>query len=258
MYIKQAARMVGVSPTVIRSWEQRGLISPTRTPSGYRIYTLEDIDRLRRVRELALGEGLNAAGVRRELGEQSPPRPDADAILGPRLRSLRTERGITLRQLANETGLSASYISLLERSLSTPSVGSLQKVAAALGTNIVKLLTEEEPQQSKLVVSEDEQRELPLDIPGVQMLELAAVETQLEPLLFRIAPGAGSREPYSHEGDEFLYVLCGTLEVTLDETLVYRLGPKDSMTFASRRPHTWRNEGDVETCVIWVNTPPTF
>jgi quercetin dioxygenase-like cupin family protein len=108
------------------------------------------------------------------------------------------------------------------------------------------------------VVSEEEQRQLPLDIPGVVMNELAAVETQLEPLLFKIAPGAGSQEPYSHEGEEFLFVLAGTLEVTLDETTVYQLNPRDSMTFASHRPHRWRNTGNAETQVIWVNTPPTF
>jgi transcriptional regulator with XRE-family HTH domain len=258
LYIKQVARMVGVSPSVIRGWERQRLIAPTRSPAGYRVFTMGDVERLRRVRDLATVEGLNAAAIRRELGDRATHRDVPGEVLGGRLRALRLERGLSLRQLARATGLSASFISALERSLSTPSIASLQKLAAALGTNIVKLLSADVAQAARLVVRENEQSALPLDIPGVRIFELAAVETQLEPLLFRIAPGAGSREPYSHAGDEFLYVLRGTLQITLDEMSVNRLGPGDSMTFASQRPHTWRNDGDAETELIWVNTPATF
>jgi mannose-6-phosphate isomerase-like protein (cupin superfamily) len=79
----------------------------------------------------------------------------------------------------------------------------------------------------------------------------------MEPHLFRIAPDAGSGESYSHEGEEFLYVLKGELHIRLDGTQ-YDLKQGDSFYFESATPHQWRNPGSKETWVIWVNTPPTF
>lgn len=259
MYIKQAAQMVGASHTMIRSWEQQGLIAPQRTASGYRVYTVDDIARLRRIKHLILVEGLNAAGARRELNDGGlPVRQQSTPTPGTRLRALRRRQGISLRQLARDTDLSPSYVSAVERSLSTPSLAVLHRLAAALGTNIVRLFQDEERRPARPVVRPAEQRPLPFDMPGVQMLELAMVETTLEPLLITIAPGAGSHEPYSHSGDEFIYVLAGSLQVTLDDTEVAVLHRGDAMTFASHRPHAWHNPGREETRVIWVNTPPTF
>jgi quercetin dioxygenase-like cupin family protein len=79
----------------------------------------------------------------------------------------------------------------------------------------------------------------------------------MEPHLFRISPSAGSGDSYSHEGEEFLYVLRGELKIALD-TQEYRLKQGDSFYFESGMPHTWSNPGKTETCVLWVNTPPTF
>jgi MerR family transcriptional regulator/heat shock protein HspR len=79
VYISQVARMLGVSPWVLRAWENEGLIAPARTASGYRVFAPDDLDRLRRIRDL-IGEGLNPAGVRRVLdadgrtGEDRPGR----------------------------------------------------------------------------------------------------------------------------------------------------------------------------------------
>jgi mannose-6-phosphate isomerase-like protein (cupin superfamily) len=79
----------------------------------------------------------------------------------------------------------------------------------------------------------------------------------MEPHLFRVAPQAVSGDSYTHEGEEFLYVLRGQLAITL-ETGEYRLKAGDSFYFESETPHHWKNPGRVETCVLWVNTPPTF
>jgi quercetin dioxygenase-like cupin family protein len=79
----------------------------------------------------------------------------------------------------------------------------------------------------------------------------------MEPHLFRIAPDAGSGESYSHEGEEFLYVLKGELEIALNGH-EYRLKQGDSFYFESATPHQWKNPGSKETWIIWVNTPPTF
>ena len=86
---------------------------------------------------------------------------------------------------------------------------------------------------------------------------LAWGNTVMEPHLFRIAPQGGSGESYHHEGEEFLYILQGELQISLEEE-EYHLQPGDS--FISRAPHRIAGKipGRSETWVLWVNTPPTF
>lgn len=261
LYIKEAAAIVGVSTTVLRLWERHGLLSPRRSPSGYRLYAPEDVARAKRARDLIQRDGMSIEAARRHLGEKLSSNGAHGANerrLGERLKSLRSARGTSLRELAEETGLSASYISSLERSSASPSVASLQKLASGLGTNLLGLLGGEEETEPRVVVSAAERSKLELEIPGVVIENLSATDSVLEPLLFHVQPRASSDTSYSHRGDEFLYVLQGTFEITLDETKVFRLVPGDSMTFASNRPHRWWNPGDVPAVVIWINTPPTF
>jgi DNA-binding transcriptional MerR regulator len=266
IYIKQAAQMVGISAATIRAWERQGLIKTRRTAAGYRLYTQADVERLRRIRDLFQVDGLNAAGVRQMLrlsGEDAPPlegKPSGDSDgLGMRIRRLRRRQGISLRQLATRTGLSPSYISSLERSHGRPSIASLQKLAAALGTNLSLMLGDESASSAgQLVVRPHQRRKLHLDTPGILMEQLAVEEQDLEPTVVRISPGCGSEDSYHHEGEEFIFVLDGTFEITLEETGVHVLEPGDAITFRSHRPHRWRNPGTSETILIWVNTPPTF
>jgi quercetin dioxygenase-like cupin family protein len=86
---------------------------------------------------------------------------------------------------------------------------------------------------------------------------LAWGNTVMEPHLFRVAPEAGSGDSYTHDGEEFLYVLRGELMITLEKQQ-YRLKAGDSFYFESATPHHWKNPGRAETWVLWVNTPPTF
>ena len=261
VYISQAAEIVGVSPAIVRAWENQGLISPARTASGYRVYTAQDIERLRRVRDMVMKDGLNPAGVRRLLEVQGPrDRGDAhdrDVAVGTRIRALRKRKGVSLRELGTVANLSPSTISAIERGLSAPSVGTLQRLAAGLGATVPELLgTPSQPGQ--FVVRANERATLDMETPGVRFENLYATETVLQSILITVAPGAGSQEWYRHEGEEFIYVIEGELEVTLDQLDTYLLGPGDAMTFPSTRPHRWSNPGRVNTVTVWVNTPPTF
>src|SRR2546429_5293329 len=77
-------------------------------------------------------------------------------------------------------------------------------------------------------------------------------------LLFRVKPGGGSGESYTHEGEEFLHVLRGEFEIWLDKSEHYQLKRGDSLYFESSTPHRWKNPGRKEAWVLWINTPPTF
>lgn len=90
----------------------------------------------------------------------------------------------------------------------------------------------------------------------MELLALGVVN--MEPHLFRIAPGATSGGSYDHEGEEFIFMLQGKLEIWLDEVERYIMEAGDSLYFESTQAHRWKNVGTNEALLLWVNTPPTF
>src|SRR5437868_11172205 len=255
--IGDVARLVGVSPSVIRSWESLGLTRPRRTESKYRLYTAEDIKLLKRARFLRRVRGLNAPAILQMLkqdGRVKPTRDGAGAAIGLHLRQLRIKRGLPLAQVAKNVGISVGFLSALERSHMSASVGTLRRLAHFYQTNILDFF---DPAESNSRLVPPERRKVLEAGPGVRMELLAWGNTVMEPHLFRIAAQAGSGESYTHEGEEFLYVLRGELQIALQDE-EYRLKRGDSFYFESATPHRWRNPGRAETWVLWVNTPPTF
>lgn len=254
--IGDVARLVGVSPSVLRSWEHLGLLQPQRTRSRYRLYAPADLRLLKHARFLRRVRGLNPAAIVQTLKRQGlvrPRRARAPAI-GPRLRSLRRKRGLSLAQVANEVGISVAYLSALERSQMSSSVGTLRKLARFYGVNILDFFN---PAHSNPHLVRPGERKLLEAGRGVRMELLAWGNTLMEPHLFRIAPGAGSGDSYSHEGEEFLHIVRGQLEISLEDQ-PFRLAAGDSFYFESHTPHRWINPGRGETLVLWINTPPTF
>jgi DNA-binding transcriptional MerR regulator/quercetin dioxygenase-like cupin family protein len=255
--IGDVARQVGVSASLIRSWESLGLTRPHRTESKYRLYTAEDVKLLKRARFLRKVRGLNAAAILELLRREGRVKPSSDGgavAVGSHLRKLRSQRKLSLAQVARAVGVSVGFLSALERSQMSGSVGTLRKLARFYKTNILEFFEATgantrrvRPQQRKILEAG----------PGVRLELLAWGNTVMEPHLFRIAPEAGSGGHYSHEGEEFLYVLRGELSITLHKE-EYRLKAGDSFYFESATPHLWKNPGRTETCVLWVNTPPTF
>jgi DNA-binding transcriptional MerR regulator/mannose-6-phosphate isomerase-like protein (cupin superfamily) len=255
--IGDVARRVGVSPSVIRSWESLGLTHPRRTESKYRLYTADDVKLLKRARFLRRVRGLNAAAIVELLRREGRARPAADGgagAIGSHLRQLRAKRRLSLAQVARSVGISVGFLSALERSQMSGSVGTLRKLARFYKTNILDFF-DATGKSSRQV--RPEQRKVLEAGPGVRMELLAWGNTVMEPHLFRVVPEAGSGDSYTHEGEEFLYVLRGELLITL-ENEEYRLKAGDSFYFESATPHHWKNPGRAETWVLWVNTPPTF
>jgi quercetin dioxygenase-like cupin family protein len=255
--IGDVARLAGISPSVIRSWERLGLTRPRRTASKYRLYTSEDVKLLKRARFLRKVQGLNAPAIIQLLKREGRVRPAPDGparAVGLRLRQLRIARGLSLAQVAKAAAISVGFLSALERSHMSASVGTLRNLARFYKTNILDFFGVADS-NSRLVPPQN--RKVLHAGPGVRMELLAWGNTVMEPHLFRIAPQAGSGESYSHQGEEFLYLLRGELHISVDQDQ-YRLKTGDSFYFESGTPHHWRNPGRTEAWVLWVNTPPTF
>jgi len=251
------ARQVGVSPSVIRTWENLGLTRPQRSQSKYRLYSAEDVKILKRARFLRKVRGLNAAAIVELLRREGRAHPAKDAnasAIGSHLRQLREKRHLSLAEVAREVGISVGFLSAMERSQMTGSVGTLRKLARFYKTNILDFFDANGASSRRV---QPAQRKVLEAGPGVRMELLAWGNTVMEPHLFRVSPQSGSGDSYAHEGEEFLYVLRGALTITVDEE-EYRLKAGDSFYFESATPHHWKNPGRTETWVLWVNTPPTF
>lgn len=255
--IGDVARRVGVSASVLRSWESLGLLHPHRTQSGYRLYTAQDLKLLKRARYLRRARGLNPPAIVRIFKDQGLVRTNrrhGATALGARLRNLRRGRKLSLAQVAEQAGISVAFLSALERSQMSASVGTLRKLARFYGVNILSFFnpTEENPH----LVRPRERKRLQAG-RGVRMELLAWGNTVMEPHMFRIAPLAGSGDSYFHDGEEFLYIVRGQLQISLEDR-EFRLATGDSFYFESNTPHRWSNPGKQEAWVLWVNTPPTF
>jgi DNA-binding transcriptional MerR regulator/quercetin dioxygenase-like cupin family protein len=255
--IGEAAKRVGVSASALRLWERQGLVRPARR-GRYRLYSDADLDHLRHIRRLRQVDRLNAPGIRRVLRTTVTAGHDAERRLDGRpLRRLREELGLSLREASERTGLSVSFLSAVERGTSGATIATLQRLTAAYGTTLNDLFGGRDA--SARLVRGSERPVLMLGDASVRIEQLALGATQLEPQLFVLAEGASSDGAYAHDGEEFLYLLSGSVTVWVGETETYQLtGAGDALSFPSTLPHRWRNDARGETRLLWINTPPTF
>jgi len=255
--ISEVARRVGISSSALRAWEALGLVTPRRTQSRYRLYGETEVRLLQRAIFLRRARGLNPPAIVHVLKHQGVVSSPAEGTIAPgqRFRRLRSRRGLSLAQVAKATGVSVGFLSALERGQMRSSVATLRRIARYYGTNILSLF-ETGGDNPRLV--RPSERKILETAPDVRMELLAWGNTAMEPHLFRVKPGGGSGESYSHEGEEFLHVLRGDFEIWLNKSEHYRLKPGDSLYFESSTPHRWKNPGRKEAWVLWVNTPPTF
>jgi DNA-binding transcriptional MerR regulator/mannose-6-phosphate isomerase-like protein (cupin superfamily) len=266
--IAEAARMAGVSASTLRLWESQGLVEPVRTESGQRLYEASHVERLKRVSWLRTNKGLNPAAIRETLKVEDPD-GEADATLdvepavgeraiGSKLRHLRREMGCTLEKVAEKTGVAVSLLSTFERTSQGLSVKALHDLAEFYGTTIAVLTGQAETSERESLVRSGDWTAWPPTSSGVTVQNLTTDRRKMECHRFQLAPGASSEGAYSHEGEEFMHVLTGSLEIVLDGDQFFELKEGDSFYFESRRPHSWRNAHEGETVLLWINTPPTF
>lgn len=182
--------------------------------------------------------------------------------IGTRLRKARQARGVSLRSVAHELGVSASLISQVETGKSKPSVATLYAFANLLGVSLDDVLglhatVLPETQGPNRPVSEVQRAE---DNPAIEMengvrWERLAGGTggPAESLLVTYAPGASSSidgQLMRHPGVEYAYVLEGVITLQL-ESGTHELGPGDSLQFDSMRPHMFANRGSLPARGVW-------
>ena len=212
-----------------------------------------------------------------------PETAAAVSTVGERLREARQERGVSLRALARDVGVSPSLISQIETGKSQPSVSTLYAITSALGVSVeyvfearaaepadpvapgrptagslLDVLGSARGQRVGPVIRPADRQVLALD-SGVTWERLGHLpDTHVDFLLITYQPGGSSSSsglPMRHSGSEYGYVLSGELILTLgfDE---HRLRPGDSVCFSSSRPHRYCNEGSTPAIGVWFVVEP--
>ncbi len=199
------------------------------------------------------GGGSGSSGTAGGRSTKIAAKPDR--TLGPQLRRMRERKKLNLAEAARRAGVSPGFLSAVERSLANASVATLQRLAMSYGTTVMELF-QTAPHDRRLVTPA-ERRVLEVH-NGVRMELLSFGAPMLQSMLFRVAPLAGSEGAYSHQGEEFIYMVSGTLEVWLDELECFVLREGDSFWFPSTHAHRWFNPGHLDAVLLWINTPPTF
>ena len=184
--------------------------------------------------------------------------PSGDGEVGPRLRQLRDQKGLSARQVAELAGLTPAYLSRLENGRVSPTVATLARLVSAMGETMATLFVEP-PGEAHPVVRHSE-RHL-LRSRGVLDSQVTpGWAKRLEILESLVEPGQGSsKRLHSHPGEEeCVLVLEGELDLYL-RTERLHLGVGDSATFDSRTPHRWRNPSSSHQArVLWVITPASY
>jgi XRE family transcriptional regulator, regulator of sulfur utilization len=152
-------------------------------------------------------------------------------LMGITLKKIRKEQKLTLKDLAQQTGVSISFLSQVERGKSSVTLESLKKIADALGVNPSIFFAEDHGQEA-------------LDIRQESFfyrdLSNGVKDASFSPIMVTLNPGENEGEPFSHSGHEFLFVLEGVLTVEVDGQCI-ELREQESILFDAKQVHYWYN-----------------
>ncbi|MEW9123318.1 MAG: XRE family transcriptional regulator [Thermotaleaceae bacterium] len=174
-----------------------------------------------------------------------------------KLRDIRKEKGLTLVDLSEKTGLSSSLISQIERGLVDPTVNNFWKLCRALDVYITDFFR---PEEENIVIRAHERQTISFRSPNAkvryQKLTPNGAEN-MEVLLIEIEPGIKEeREFTTHKGEECGFVISGELIVYLEDKK-YHLKAGDSISFKSSLRHKFENHGTELSRSIWSMTVPS-
>lgn len=180
---------------------------------------------------------------------------ERDDQLGRRIRSLRTERGLTLTGLAARVGITRSFLSSVERGVAYPSLMVLRSIAAALEVPVFLLFTA--PEANGIVVRKDARKVIkPPGAPTSYELLSPDLRHRIEMIIVRLKPG-GDSAAMAHEGEECALVLSGRVVITVGD-VDYELNEGDSIYYDSGLPHKARAAGDQPAEIVSAISPPNF
>jgi transcriptional regulator with XRE-family HTH domain len=187
--------------------------------------------------------------------------PAMEVDVGGRLRQMREERNLSLRALAEKSGLAINTLSLIENGKSSPSVSTLQQLAVAFQKPITAFFEAEAPAakgqpKSKIAYIQRDRRPYAAFEHGLlEDLGAGSSIQAVEPFIVILEPNSGSGpQDIVHTGYEFIYCLDGRILYTI-EGYTYLLEAGDSLLFEAHLPHRWQNLNPTKSRFVLVLYP---
>lgn len=175
--------------------------------------------------------------------------------IGLKLKELRVLKGLTQEELADRAELSKGFISQLERNLTSPSITTLMDILQCLGTSPGEFFNETPEEQvvfSKVDYFEKYDTELKNEIKWIIP---NAQKNVMEPILLTLEPGGQTYPDNPHEGEEFGYILQGTVSIHLGSK-TYKAKKGESFYFTPDKKHYLSSKSGA--VLVWVSSPPSF
>ena len=175
--------------------------------------------------------------------------------IGQKIKRLRIQKGLTLEELASRSELTKGFLSQLERDLTSPSIATLNDIVEALGSSLSEFFKDEK--QEQLVFRK---KDFFVDERGSCTIHWIVPNTQkneMEPILLELPQGGESFAMDPHSGEEFGYVLEGSVVLLTGEER-HTVHKGETFYLSGKRSHTLRNEKKTTAKVLWISTPPLF
>lgn len=175
--------------------------------------------------------------------------------IGQKLKELRVLKNLTQEELADRAELSKGFISQLERNLTSPSIATLTDILQCLGTSLNEFFTEE-PEEQIVFGSEDFFEKIDSDLKNkIEWIIPNAQKNIMEPIYLTLEKGGSTYPDTPHEGEEFGYVLQGSIMIHLGNKS-YRAKKGEAFYFTPDKKHYLTSKNGA--ALIWVSSPPSF
>lgn len=177
--------------------------------------------------------------------------------VGSEIRKLRKSKRMSIRQLADKSGLSTGLISQVERNKVVPSINAMLKIVDALDVTMGYFFDKEKDLSA--IVRKDERYTIATnDESRIYELLTPIHDRKIQFMLITLKGGAKTKgNAISHEGEECGYVIKGSMVVVI-EGKRYILHEGDSIYFDSSKPHIYESYNNEESISIWAMTPPSW
>ncbi len=179
--------------------------------------------------------------------------------LGEKIKYLRTEKSLSLKDLSGRSGISAAAIHKIESNGIIPTITTMMKIADALGRDVNHFIEQAKEDKDVVFVSAKEREPIltfkkGLELNGISAKKYGDFIMTAAYAILEVGASSG-KKPMKHKGEELVYCLQGKVEFQMKGE-AYILGPGDSLNFRTQLDHKWKNVGDKKAKLIWVLAVP--
>ena len=178
--------------------------------------------------------------------------------VGKRLKEVRKQREMTLKEVAESSGMSPTHISEIERGKTSPTVGALRRIAGALGKDTA-FFVEDQPLPRVSVVKKEDRETVLLEGEGDAFVSARALTSGIPAgrvkLVLVTEDKGGTLSVHSHEGEEAIVMVAGQARVTVDDE-EFIIEPGDCLHYSAKCKHTIKFAGDGKNKALWIRVSP--